>query len=112
MLEAANNLENPELGTRTGTVLAENYILNGMTSWKNRRRNISVCSRAMKSRLMHAYFVKCTGFEKDENGNVTVVHCTYDPETKSGSGFTGRKGKRNHSLGSCTGSGKSRGALI
>ena len=44
-------------------------------------------------RLMHAYFVKCVGYEKDENGNVTVVHCTYDPETKSGSGFTGRKVK-------------------
>ena len=44
-------------------------------------------------RLMQAYFVKCTGFEKDENGKVTVVHCTYDPETKSGSGFTGRKVK-------------------
>ena len=44
-------------------------------------------------RLMNAYFVKCTGFEKDEDGNVTVVHCTYDPETKCGSGFTGRKVK-------------------
>lgn len=44
-------------------------------------------------RLMNAYFVTCTGFEKDEDGKVTVVHCTYDPETKSGSGFTGRKVK-------------------
>lgn len=44
-------------------------------------------------RLMHAYFVKCVGFEKDEEGNVTVVHCTYDPETKAGSGFSGRKVK-------------------
>ena len=44
-------------------------------------------------RLMHAYFVKCTSFEKDENGNVTVVHCTYDPATKAGSGFTERKVK-------------------
>ena len=44
-------------------------------------------------RLMGAYFVKCTGCEKDENGNVTVVHGTYDPETKSGSGFEGRKVK-------------------
>ena len=44
-------------------------------------------------RLMNAYFVTCTGCEKDENGNVTVVHCSYDPETKSGSGFTGRKVK-------------------
>lgn len=42
---------------------------------------------------MNAYFVTCTGCEKDENGNVTVVHCTYDPETRSGSGFTGRKVK-------------------
>ena len=50
-------------------------------------------------RLMNAYFVKCVGYEKDENGNVTVVHCTYDPETKSGSGFTGRKVKGNDPLG-------------
>ena len=51
-------------------------------------------------RLMHAYFVKCVGFEKDEEGNVTVVHCTYDPETKAGSGFTGRKVKGYDPLGS------------
>ena len=44
-------------------------------------------------RLMGAYFVKCTEVIKDENGNVTEIHCTYDPETKSGSGFTGRKVK-------------------
>ena len=42
---------------------------------------------------MNAYFVTCTGCEKDENGNVTVVHCTYDSETKSGSGFNARKVK-------------------
>lgn len=44
-------------------------------------------------RLMSAYFVTCTGYETDSDGNVTVVHATYDPETKSGSGFTGRKVK-------------------
>ncbi len=44
-------------------------------------------------RLMHAYLVKCESFVKDENGNVIEVHCTYDPETKCGSGFTGRKVK-------------------
>lgn len=44
-------------------------------------------------RLKGAYFVKCTDVIKDENGNVVEVHCTYDPETKSGSGFTGRKVK-------------------
>lgn len=44
-------------------------------------------------RLKGAYFVKCTDVIKNENGEVTEVHCTYDPETKSGSGFTGRKVK-------------------
>ena len=44
-------------------------------------------------RLMNAYFVTCTDYVTDENGKVTEVHCTYDPETKSGSGFTGRKVK-------------------
>ena len=44
-------------------------------------------------RFKGAYFIKCVGFEKDENGNVTVIHCTYDPETRSGSGFEGRKVK-------------------
>lgn len=44
-------------------------------------------------RLKGAYFVKCTDFIKDENGEVVEIHCTYDPETKSGSGFTGRKVK-------------------
>ena len=42
---------------------------------------------------MHAYFVKCVSYETDAEGNVTVVHCTYDPETKCGTGFTGRKVK-------------------
>ena len=42
---------------------------------------------------MSAYFVKATSYETDADGKVTVVHCTYDPETKSGSGFTGRKVK-------------------
>ena len=42
---------------------------------------------------MNAYFVKCVDYQKDENGNVTEILCTYDPETRSGSGFTGRKVK-------------------
>ena len=52
-------------------------------------------------RLMNAYFVTCTGFEKGADGNVTVVHCTYDPETKSGSASM-QEGKRYDSLGSST----------
>lgn len=42
---------------------------------------------------MNAYFVKCESFEKDENGNVTVVHCTYDPASKGGNSPDGRKVK-------------------
>ncbi len=42
---------------------------------------------------MQAYFVTCVSYETDKDGKVTTVHCTYDPETKSGSGFTGRKVK-------------------
>ena len=44
-------------------------------------------------RLKGAYFVKCIDYKKDENGVVTEIHCTYDPETRSGSGFEGRKVK-------------------
>ena len=44
---------------------------------------------------MHAYFVKCNEVIKDENGNIVEIHCTYDPETKSGSGFEGRKPNGN-----------------
>jgi glutaminyl-tRNA synthetase len=40
---------------------------------------------------MNAYFVTCTDFEKDENGNVTVVHCSYDPESRGGNSPDGRK---------------------
>ena len=50
-------------------------------------------------RLMSAYFVTCTGLKEMRNGNVTVVHCTYDPETKQGSGFNAQKGKGDHPLG-------------
>lgn len=44
-------------------------------------------------RLMHAYFVKCNSFVKDENGKVTEIHCTYDPESRGGNSPDGRKVK-------------------
>ena len=44
-------------------------------------------------RLKGAYFVKCVGFDKDADGNIVTIHCTYDPETRSGNGFEGRKVK-------------------
>ncbi|MBR2951036.1 MAG: glutamine--tRNA ligase/YqeY domain fusion protein [Lachnospiraceae bacterium] len=91
-LDAPNNLENEELGSRKVPFGRELYI--------EREDFMEVPPKKYfrlfpgnEVRLMNAYFVTCTGFEKDENGNITVVHCTYDPETKSGSGFEGRKVK-------------------
>ena len=92
MLTAPNNLENEALGERE--------IPFGRELWIEREdfmeEPIKKYFRLFPGnevRLMNAYFVTCTGCEKDENGNVTVVHCTYDPETKSGSGFNARKVK-------------------
>ena len=91
-LDAPLNVENPELG--------EKKVPFGKEVWIERDDFMEEPPRKYKRfyvgnevRLMNAYFVKCTSFEKDENGNVTVIHGTYDPETKSGSGFTGRKVK-------------------
>ena len=65
-----------------------------MTSWIEPPKKYFRLFPGNEVRLMQAYFVKCVELSRqDENGNVTVVHCTYDPETKSGSGFTGRKVK-------------------
>lgn len=91
-LEVANNMENPELGSRKVPFGRELYI--------EREDFMEVPPKKYKRlypdnevRLMNAYFVKCTGFEKDENGNITVVHCTYDPESKGGNSPDGRKVK-------------------
>ena len=92
MLVADNNLENPELGTREipfGRELwieRDDFMAEPVPKYKRLYPGNEV-------RLMYAYFVKCVGFDTDENGEVTAVHVTYDPETKSGSGFTGRKVK-------------------
>ena len=91
-LEIENNLENPELGTRKVPFGRELYI-NRDDFMENPPKKYFRLFPGNEVRLMGAYFVKCTGFEKDENGTVTKIHCTYDPETKCGSGFTGRKVK-------------------
>ena len=92
MLEAVNNMENPELGEHQIPFGRELYIERDDFMEEPPKKYFRLFP-GNEVRLMHAYFVKCTSFEKDENGNVTVVHCTYDPETKAGSGFTGRKVK-------------------
>ena len=91
-LDAANNLENEDLGCRQIPFCKELYIERDDFMEEPPKKYFRLFP-GNEVRLMHAYFVKCVSFEKDENGNVTVVHCTYDPETKAGSGFTGRKVK-------------------
>ncbi|MDO4261425.1 MAG: glutamine--tRNA ligase/YqeY domain fusion protein [Eubacteriales bacterium] len=91
-LDAANNLENEALGSRKIPFGRELYIERDDFMEEPPKKYFRLFP-GNEVRLMHAYFVKCVGFEKDENGKVTAVHCTYDPETKAGSGFSGRKVK-------------------
>ncbi len=91
-LDAPNNLENPELGSRKIAFERELYIEREDFMEEPPKKYYRLFP-GNEVRLMNAYFVRCESFVKDENGNVTEVHCTYDPETKSGSGFEGRKVK-------------------
>jgi glutamine--tRNA ligase len=91
-LEMPNNLENPELGNRTLPFGRELWIEEDDFREEPPKKYFRLFP-GNEVRLMGAYFVKCVGVDKDENGKVIVVHCTYDPETKSGTGFEGRKVK-------------------
>ena len=91
-LDVANNLENEELGCRKVPFGKELYIEREDFMEEPPKKYFRLFP-GNEVRLMHAYFVKCVSFVKDEDGKVTEVHCTYDPETKAGSGFTGRKVK-------------------
>ena len=91
-LDVANNLENEELGMRQLPFERELYIEREDFMIEPPKKYFRLFP-GNEVRLMHAYFVKCVSYETDEEGNVTVVHATYDPETKAGSGFTGRKVK-------------------
>ncbi len=92
MLEVPNNLENEELGVRQVPFGRELYIDREDFMEEPPRKYFRLFP-GNEVRLMYAYFVTCTGCVKDENGKVIEVHCTYDPQTRSGSGFTGRKVK-------------------
>ena len=91
-LEADNNLENSELGKRQIPFCKELYIERDDFMIEPPKKYFRLFP-GNEVRLMNAYFVTCTSYETDEDGNVTVVHATYDPETKCGTGFTGRKVK-------------------
>ena len=91
-LDADNNQENPELGSRKLPFSKELYIERDDFMEEPPKKYFRLFP-GNEVRLMNAYFAKCTHCVKDENGNVTEVHCTYDPATKSGSGFSERKVK-------------------
>ncbi len=91
-LDVPNNLENEALGTRKVPFCRELYIERDDFMEEPPKKYFRLFP-GNEVRLMSAYFVTCQSFVKDAEGNVTEVHCTYDPETKSGSGFTGRKVK-------------------
>ena len=92
VLTIANNLENESLGTREVPFERELYIDRDDFMEEPPRKYFRLFP-GNEVRLMHAYFVTCTGFEKDADGNVTVVHCTYDPASKGGNSPDGRKVK-------------------
>ncbi|HPW99594.1 MAG TPA: glutamine--tRNA ligase/YqeY domain fusion protein [Sedimentibacter sp.] len=91
-VETENNPDNPDMGTRTIPFSREVYIEREDFMEYPPKKYFRLYP-GNEVRLRNAYFVKCVDFVKDEEGNITEVHCTYDPETKSGSGFTGRKVK-------------------
>lgn len=92
MLEIENNAKDETKGTRLVPFSREIYIEQEDFMEEPVKKYFRLFP-GNEVRLKGAYFVKCTDVIKDEDGNVVEVHCTYDPETKSGSGFTGRKVK-------------------
>jgi len=92
MLTVSNNAKNEAAGTREIPFSREIYIEQDDFMEVPVKKYFRLFP-GNEVRLIGAYFIKCNEVIKDENGNVIELHCTYDPETKSGSGFTGRKVK-------------------
>jgi glutaminyl-tRNA synthetase len=92
MLDAEINPENPDMGIRQIPFSRELYIEQD-DFMENPPAKYHRLFPGNEVRLKHAYFIKCEEVIKDEEGNVVELRCTYDPETKSGTGFTGRKVK-------------------
>ncbi|MEY8320850.1 glutamine--tRNA ligase/YqeY domain fusion protein [Lachnospiraceae bacterium 46-61] len=92
LMDIENNPENEQLGTRQ-VPFTKNLYIEQEDFMEEPVKKFFRLAPGKEVRLKGAYFVTCTDVIKDENGNIIEVHCTYDPETKSGSGFTGRKVK-------------------
>ena len=91
-LDAPNNLENESLGSRKVPFGRELYIEREDFMEEPPKKYFRLFP-GNEVRLMNAYFVKCVDYEKDEDGNITVIHCTYDPESRGGNSPDGRKVK-------------------
>ncbi|MBQ7724320.1 MAG: glutamine--tRNA ligase/YqeY domain fusion protein [Lachnospiraceae bacterium] len=85
-LDAVNNPENEELGSRKVTFSRELWIEEEDFMEEPPKKYFRLFP-GNEVRLMNAYFVKCVGFDKDDSGKITAVHCTYDPLTKQGPDF-------------------------
>ena len=92
LLDAEVNPENPEMGTRKIPFSREIYIEQDDFMEEPPKKYFRLFP-GNEVRLKNAYFIKCEEVVKDSNGKVVELRCTYDPETKSGTGFTGRKVK-------------------
>lgn len=90
-VDAVNNTENPELGSHKMAFGKYLYIEKEDFMEEKPNKKWKRLSKGLEVRLMHAYFIKCNEVIKDEKGEVVELHCTYDPLTKSGSGFDERK---------------------
>ena len=94
-MDCPNNQESPEMGDRKIAFSREVYIEREDFIEEKPNKKWKRLALGVEVRLMHAYFITATSVEKDENGNITLIHATYDPETRSGSGFDARKPNGN-----------------
>ncbi|MCB2298223.1 glutamine--tRNA ligase/YqeY domain fusion protein [Clostridium tagluense] len=92
MLTIENNQDDESMGTRQVSFSKEIYI-EQEDFMENAPKKYFRLFPGNEVRLKGAYFIKCNDLVKDSEGNVSEIHCTYDIETKSGTGFTGRKVK-------------------
>ena len=90
-VDAMNNAENEELGSRKVAFGKHLYIEREDFVLEKPNKHYKRLALGLEVRLYHAYFIKAESVEYDENGNIVLVHCTYDVNTKSGSGFNERK---------------------
>ncbi len=92
-MDAVNNPEDASAGTPQGTVLPRPSISSATISWKDPPKQFFRLSPGKEVRLRWGYFITCTSVVKNESGEITEIHCTYDPATRGGNSPDGRKVK-------------------